>query len=52
MKRKYCQNCHKNLIAYVARENKCSPKVYLCKKCAPEYLHWGIVAYNKDSELP
>ena len=48
MRRKLCQDCHKAPIAYVTRQGKDFPKVYLCKKCAPRYLHWGIVAYNKD----
>lgn len=46
MKRKLCEVCHKKPIAYITRKDEDSPKLYICKDCAPRYLTWGIVSYN------
>jgi len=56
MKRKLCQDCHRNPIAYVTRQNHESKKRYVCEQCSVKYLTWGIVSkyvepYTRRTEM-
>lgn len=48
MKKKLCQLCRKNPIAFVTRKDKDSPKVHICSSCALSFKGELLVSYNKD----
>jgi len=54
VRRKLCDICHKHEVAFITRRpivNAYAKKdiitQYICKECAPRFIEYGIVSYNK-----